>query len=108
MKTHCKHGHEYTEANTITTSQGYICRECHNARVLARYHKTKTLKGADGHCAEGHPMTGSNVIQRVTGPACRQCAVKWAREALNARRAKAAAKQAKRAAIMARARKRKG
>ena len=34
-QTHCKHGHEYTEANTGTTPQGWRwCRECSRGRSL--------------------------------------------------------------------------
>lgn len=32
--THCKHGHEFTEHNTIITPQGWRrCRECHNIKM---------------------------------------------------------------------------
>lgn len=42
-KTHCKRGHEYTDANTYTTpSQPNIkkCRKCHAERQSARYHES--------------------------------------------------------------------
>jgi hypothetical protein len=39
----CKHGHEWTEANTyIRPSTGQrFCRACHNENTLARYHARK-------------------------------------------------------------------
>jgi len=36
-KTHCKHGHEFTEANTyLMRSGGRDCRTCHNSRARAK------------------------------------------------------------------------
>lgn len=35
-KTHCIHGHEYTEANTMRHPNGRSCRECDRTRVRAR------------------------------------------------------------------------
>ena len=32
VKTHCKHGHEFTPENTIPVKGGRRCRECHNRR----------------------------------------------------------------------------
>ena len=38
MKTHCIHGHEYTEENTYTRPNGYrVCRECHRERCRRHY-----------------------------------------------------------------------
>lgn len=35
-RTHCKHGHEFTEANTYITAKGWRnCRECHRLYELA-------------------------------------------------------------------------
>lgn len=41
VKTRCKYGHPYDEANTyITPSNGYRkCRACHRRRVLMAYHR---------------------------------------------------------------------
>ena len=40
-KTHCAHGHEFTEANTIRAGTRRKCRTCHYARNLARYYRKK-------------------------------------------------------------------
>lgn len=43
-KTHCPRGHEYTEANTIRSKQGWrSCRECNNARQRAAWHRKKAV-----------------------------------------------------------------
>lgn len=75
MKTHCIHGHEYTEENTIRTKQGRVCRTCQNARMLARYHATKQLIGDSARtCARGHKLEGRNRIVRKNGSVmCREC-----------------------------------
>lgn len=39
FKTHCIHGHEFTQANTYLTSRGHrSCRTCHRERALAYYY----------------------------------------------------------------------
>lgn len=40
--THCKRGHEFTEANTIIQSRGHrLCRACEQARQAASYRARK-------------------------------------------------------------------
>lgn len=42
--THCKHGHEFTDANTFVTPEGWRrCRTCRNERQL-RYNRQKRSK----------------------------------------------------------------
>ena len=36
--THCKHGHEFTDENTLQTPAGRNCRTCRRAQERARYH----------------------------------------------------------------------
>ena len=39
---HCKHGHEYTEANTDIRPSGWRrCRTCHRIEAKERYHARK-------------------------------------------------------------------
>lgn len=47
VKTHCPHGHEYTEENTyITPRGGRKCRECHRIETReAKRAKSKKAKG---------------------------------------------------------------
>jgi hypothetical protein len=46
-KTHCKYGHEFTEANTIRTKNAKRqCRECHNANIRALYAAQRDRKAA--------------------------------------------------------------
>lgn len=41
-KTHCKYGHEFTEANTYRCKNGTRqCKRCHTDREIARYWKIK-------------------------------------------------------------------
>jgi len=50
MKSHCIHGHEYTEKNTIWLDGGtrYRCKQCHNERCLKyqqqRYHSDEAWR----------------------------------------------------------------
>lgn len=42
VKTHCKHGHRFTAANTQTFKSGTrVCRECNRAKARRAYHKAK-------------------------------------------------------------------
>lgn len=42
--TYCINNHEFTEENTLITSQGKRrCRKCHRERNLKSYHSTKSL-----------------------------------------------------------------
>lgn len=40
-KTHCKHGHEYTEENTYLVGEWRNCRTCDNKRKNEYYHRNK-------------------------------------------------------------------
>ena len=41
QKTHCKHGHEYTAANTLLDTKGYrYCRTCRDGRNATRHSRT--------------------------------------------------------------------
>lgn len=45
QKTHCPQGHEYDEENTLLVNGGRhrLCRACHRARSLARYHEARKV-----------------------------------------------------------------
>src|SRR5450631_2878208 len=41
-RTHCPSGHEYNDVNTYITPKGHrLCRPCHAARELERYHSRR-------------------------------------------------------------------
>jgi hypothetical protein len=40
-QTHCKRGHEFTEANTYRSRKGRECRTCNRARKAATYQRQK-------------------------------------------------------------------
>ena len=46
VKTHCIHGHEFTEANTMREKYGRKCRTCHNAHEAARRARQHALAPA--------------------------------------------------------------
>lgn len=58
MKTHCSHGHEYTEANTYRLGRKRYCRACGAKRSLERYHakgiKDKRNKTRDREVWRGY------------------------------------------------------
>lgn len=45
-RTHCKHGHEYTEQNTRWYRGKRRCRSCHRIAVLHAYHQNKLGTGS--------------------------------------------------------------
>lgn len=80
-KTHCPHGHEFTEPNTMLNSQGYrTCRECHNAK-MRRLGAAKRALAAEERpprdvsltCRRGHPWTAESTRLVATGKSCRIC-----------------------------------
>jgi hypothetical protein len=40
-KTHCDHGHEFSEANTRIVGRRRVCRTCERRRSLASYHRRR-------------------------------------------------------------------
>lgn len=47
LKTHCKHGHPFSQENTLTDYRGARrCRECNQATQRRYYERTKLLKKA--------------------------------------------------------------
>lgn len=57
-KTHCKHGHEYTDENTVYDRNGHrSCRECRNAAANRHYyrHRDEVLAKAQEVYREKHP-----------------------------------------------------
>lgn len=98
-KTHCKHGHEFNSANTITNAAGYRqCRACNrnwnrekqptpeeraakNARVRDWRRRTGQVTGLHNygsrtHCNKGHEFTPENTLIRSDGG--RRCRTCWA------------------------------
>lgn len=45
-KTHCKHGHEFTEENTYRRKNERSCRTCNRVVSLAAYHRRMKRRGA--------------------------------------------------------------
>lgn len=43
-QTHCKNGHEFTEANTYYYKDNRCCRQCVNMRSNKRYHAKKSMR----------------------------------------------------------------
>lgn len=41
LQTHCKHGHEFNEANTYSYRGNRLCRPCHSKLTLAIYHRKR-------------------------------------------------------------------
>lgn len=87
--TYCKHGHQFTDENTITNVRGHReCRACHRARASGRDPRVETVgrdrrrespaprgpaarNAAKTHCKRGHPLSGDNV--RVNDKGHRKC-----------------------------------
>lgn len=75
--THCKHGHEWTEENTITRANaGKACREC--GRIAARKYQAKLRADReavaaleDTHCPDGHAYSDEEPQRRIN-PTSRQ------------------------------------
>lgn len=100
QKTHCIHGHEFTEENTFRQANGGRgCRICRRRRareylrIQAETEGRKRLPPARDrtHCPQGHPYDETNTIICPDGSrACRTCrrekSRRRAREARDAQR----------------------
>lgn len=62
--THCKHGHEFSEANTYWTSEGKRqCKECQHRRRQERWAAIKKERPEPApatHCERGHLFDAAN------------------------------------------------
>ena len=81
-KTHCDHGHEFTEANTYWHEGHRKCKACFAERTRARLAKRKGIRDTPGFtpptwrqpCKQGHEVTGDNLYVDPWGIAhCRAC-----------------------------------
>jgi hypothetical protein len=99
-KTHCKHGHEFTEENTYWHKGHRKCKACfrdrqkvRDARQKAERHarglkRRPTLRGGHDFCPQGHPLSGDNLYVSPSGHrGCRTCRAERSREANIRRRA---------------------
>jgi hypothetical protein len=81
VKTHCKHGHEFTPENTIIhqTTGHRACRKCQRRLVREAMRERRARERLEQpertHCKHGHPLTPENVyLGRNDAKQCRTCA----------------------------------
>ena len=82
QKTHCDHGHEFSEENTSWVQDKYgrvrHCKECvrRNSREYQR-RKAQEPRPVEvvvpSHCKHGHAMTEDNLLWRGSKVACKEC-----------------------------------
>lgn len=78
LKTHCPHGHEYSEDNTYQKPNGHrICRECRRIQYQAAYVKRPRVqvdRTQQTHCHKGHPQDETTTFADERGrQRCREC-----------------------------------
>lgn len=75
LKTHCPHGHEYTEGNTYRAPDGQrVCRACRRQRRREAYVQRPRVKKERTHCRNGHPRDDSTAYKDSKGNLqCREC-----------------------------------
>lgn len=81
-KKNCKHGHEFTDENTIKNGNRRICRNCYesrwkkrNAKIITPIEKEKIRESGVGtFCKNGHEFVSSNTLVFKNGTRrCRYC-----------------------------------
>lgn len=82
VKTHCIHGHPFSEENTHITPEGHrSCRECYRASCRSRYKRKHApdrevlpLNRLKTHCNHGHPFDEANTYVSKDGKRmCQAC-----------------------------------
>lgn len=73
-KTHCPHGHEYTEENTIWSRNARSCRACTKKRSSERYQRVGQRGSRITHCPRGHEYDEVNTYVWNGHRSCRACA----------------------------------
>jgi hypothetical protein len=68
LKTHCKHGHEFTPENTRVYRGARTCLTCERSRGNTRTGLGRRLKTV---CKHGHPLSGDNLY--ITSEGRRRC-----------------------------------
>lgn len=90
FKTHCPHGHEYTDDNTYVNPGGYrACRECRRIQRPAYVKRPRvSRKNVDRtHCHNGHLQDASTVFFDSDGNRrCRECRREASRRSKQLRR----------------------
>jgi hypothetical protein len=79
-KTHCKNGHEYSEANTYRYRGERQCKICRAGALARAYRKKRGVltvgpwNGNKTHCKHGHEFSEANTYRYPDGErACRTC-----------------------------------
>jgi hypothetical protein len=101
-KTHCKHGHEFTPANTYRDKAGVRqCRMCGKLKMRRRQGYTgigspQVRNAAKTHCKRGHEFTPSNTYRAKDGSRhCRRCGAIKQQRYLERKRARQAIQAAR-------------
>lgn len=74
-KTHCVHGHEYTEQNTYHRPNGSkVCKTCILGAMKLKYQERKAPpKTFQTHCAHGHAYDDANTYRYANTRRCKAC-----------------------------------
>ncbi|WP_148310132.1 HNH endonuclease [Nocardia otitidiscaviarum] len=73
LKSRCKRGHEFSEANTRLVRGVRRCRTCLKEQAAAQRHSTGNANRAKTRCPQGHPYDEKNTDKRRGGRRCRTC-----------------------------------
>lgn len=75
-KTHCPHGHEYSEANTgIRTDGSRYCRVCRYIKQRKRRQLLKQSPRDMRFCHRGHPYDGQRIYPSEVKAGVRRCVI---------------------------------